>query len=177
MSIGMALVCSVCDREEQLAEIGRFIFQHKKQLHPSYATLDTLSVIYSYVTEGHIIQVTDEENRIAGMTAFYHGTKENGFQDKDIIFIDIAIASTEVRQRASRVFVMGLAYLLEQVAERFPEAKRIRLVALSDNRYVCKLYSKFVRPVATRPGERGEETVFEEEITRVGDYLRKLGRV
>lgn len=151
-----------CEQEAELARICLFILDHKRDLHPSYTTMDMVELLYSYATDGHFLYITDVSGTIIGATAYYQGTPELEFRDKNIAFVDIAIIAHN--HRGTRLFVKGLYFLAAQVRKRHPEVEEIRLVALAENHYNCRLYAKFAELRYERDGVIGREKVFSVEI-------------
>lgn len=171
----MSMHFKVCTTDEDFANVGLFFLQFKRDLHPSFETIDFVSAFYSHVTEAQIIMVTNAEQRVIGMTAFYIGTKEQEYSDKEIVYVDIAIGDRAYR--GTRLFVDGLLFLIEHVTDNHPEVKELRLAALTDNKYLCRLYSKFTASSYQREGIAGEETVFCNNIFQIKTTLAKFQRV
>ncbi len=171
----MKMLCRRCTSDEDLAKVSLFILKNKRSLHPSFTTMDTVSLIYSYITDGHLFQFTDTDNRVIGAWAYYHGTPELDFGDKEVIFVDIGIA--DKAYRGTRIFIQGLKFLVTQVIEDYPDVQEIRLAALSNNAYICKLYSKIFHLSHRRQGVVGEETVFSTRIDQLGSFLKKFDHV
>ncbi len=171
----MTLNCQMCESEDDFAQAGLFLLAHKRDLHPSFTTLEMVTLIYSYVTNGRLVSVRNEENRIVGIGAYYYGTPDREFQDKEVALVDVAIA--DKAYRGSRVFVQGLLYLVNRVIEGHPEVREIRLAAQEDNAYLRRLYSKFAKAGGVREGTHGREVVFHAEISNLRTILGKFSRL
>ena len=171
----MTMYCKPCISDEDLANVSRFILNNKRSLHPSFTTLDTVALLYSYITNGHLIQVVDDNHGVIGAMAYYIGTPEEDFKDKEVVFADIAIADRSYR--GSRLFIRGLKYFLNQILTDHPEVQEFRLAALSENEYICKLYAKFSNITHKREGSIGEETVFSAKIREIRSFIRKFVNV
>ena len=152
-----------------------FLFANKRSLHPSYSTMDVVQLLYSYITDGHLVQVTDENRRIVGLGAYYVGTPEQEFADKDVAFVDVAIAHPEYR--GTRVFLKGLAYMVACIRSDHPGVRELRLAALAENEYNCKLYAKFAKLSHIREGSLGEEVVFTTGIEEISAFLTRFYHV
>jgi len=165
---------TVCETDDEFAQASLFMLQHIRDVHPSFSTLDTAALIYSYLAEGHLVLAKKAEDPVA-VGVFFHGTREEGFADRDVALIDLALSDRNCR--GSSLFVKGLAYMVESIAARLPGVREIRLVAQSDNRYLNRLYAKFVRPIGTRDGDWGSETVYAAPIANISSMLLQWNRV
>jgi len=164
-----------CTSDEQLAAVSSFMLEHKRSLHASYSTMDMVMTLYSYITDGHLIQVTDADGRVIGAAAYFIGTPEREYADQEVAFIDVAIAHPAYR--GTRLFLAGLNYTVQSIREHHPQVSEIRLAALSDNVYVCKLYAKFATFYHNRDGSIGQETVFRAKIDEISTFLAKFYQV
>lgn len=171
----MTTYCGRCVDESDFAKVSLFALENKRDLHPSFDTLGMVSLLCTYMTQGHLLYAADAGQRVIGISAYYHGTKEQDFEDKGIAFADMVII--EKAYRGTRLFVKGLHYLAEQIAEAHPDVRELRFAALSENAYLCRLYSKFARPAYTRDGQLGEETVFCAEIDRLRATLKNRYKI
>ncbi|TDF97060.1 GNAT family N-acetyltransferase [Paenibacillus piri] len=172
----MTTHCRSCVSDDDFAKASLFLLAHKRDLHPSYTTLEMVTLIYSYVTQGRLICcIADDDQRIAGVAAYYQGTPEQEFKDRDVASLDAAIMAKAYR--GSRLFVQGLQYMLNTIIENHPEVRELKLAALAENDYLCRLYSKFAPPQSVREGTHGKEIVFCEKINTVRDTLKKFTRV
>ncbi|TNJ66871.1 hypothetical protein FE784_08350 [Paenibacillus hemerocallicola] len=171
----MTMHCKRCTTDEDFAKVCLFVLDNKHELHRSFYTMDMVEVLYTYVTQAHMVFVEDADNRVIGASAYYHGTPERDFQDKDIAFLDMAIA--DKAYRGTRLFLVGLQYMVNQIAQEHTEVQEIRLAALADNAYLCRLYSKFTETSYSRAGTELEQLVFCVKINKLKAILRKYGRV
>lgn len=167
--------CQRCVSDDDFAKASLFMLAHKRDLHPSYTTLEMVTLIYSYATQGHLLCITDTDNRVIGVAAYYYGTPEQEFRDKDVALVDMAIA--DKAYRGSRLFIQGLQYLVSTIIEEHPEVQELRLAALAENDYLCRLYSKFTSARSVREGTHGKEIVFCEKINTLRGTLKKFTRV
>jgi ribosomal protein S18 acetylase RimI-like enzyme len=164
-----------CTRDEDYAKVSLFLLANRRSLHPSFSTMDTIMMLYSYITDGHLIQVTDTDGRVIAMCAYYLGTPERDYVDQEVAFIDVAIVHPE--HRGSRIFIVGLKYTFQSILAAHPEVREIRFAALSENKYVCKLYAKIAKFSHTREGSSGEETVFRAKVDEINAFLTKFYHV
>lgn len=171
----MAIHYQRCVSDEDLANVSLFFLHYKRDLHPSFTTMDAVTVLYMYMTQGYLIQVTDDNNRVIGASAYYHGTQEQKFKDKDVAFVDMAVIDNAYR--GTLLFIKGLRYMVSRIVEDHPEARELRFAALAENDYLCKLYSKFTETSYTREGMVGEEMVFCVKINKIRAILNKFDSV
>ncbi|WP_338553131.1 hypothetical protein [Paenibacillus sp. KS-LC4] len=164
-----------CENDEEYAKASLFLLKHRRDLHPAYTTMDTLTLLYSYLTEGQLVVALNEQHQVIAITAYYCGTPEQDFQDKEIAFVDMVIV--EHIHRGTRLFAEGLGFLVHHVMASHPEVKELRLAALSENKQLCRMYGKFIEEKYKREGALGEETVFGGDIRKIGTMLRKTNPV
>jgi len=148
----------LCQNDSDFAKASLFIMENKWDLHAGFSTLDMVDLLYSYATEGRILMLTDPEERIIAVAAYYIGTPEERFTDRDIAFVDLAL--TDEAYRGTRLFVRGLTILAEVLQQEPHPIQELRFVAHSDNSYLCRLYRKFTTSSTSREGSLGPETVF-----------------
>lgn len=171
----MTTSCQRCTTDEDLANASLFMLTYKRDLHPAYTTLEIVTLIYSYVTQGHMLSATDADNRMVGVAAYYHGTPEQQFQNRNVALLDMAIF--EKAYRGSRLFLQGMQYIVRTIMEKHPEVEEVWLAALAENNYLCRLYSKFTSTRFVREGTHGKEIVFCEKINTLRGTLNNYSKV
>ncbi|MFC5700719.1 hypothetical protein ACFPVX_05475 [Cohnella faecalis] len=171
----MTTHCQRCVSEDDFAKASLFMLAHKRDLHLSYTTLEMVTLIYSYITQGHLICTIDADHRVVAVGAYYYGTPDQEFQDKDVALLDIAIIDKGFR--GSRLFIQGLQYMVNAIGEEHPEVRELRLAALAGNDYLCRLYAKFTSSRFDREGTHGKEVVFCEEMNTLRGTLKKYSRL
>ncbi|CAI6080000.1 hypothetical protein [Cohnella sp. JJ-181] len=169
-----ALHCSICATDDDFAQASLFLLEHMRDVHPSFSVMDTVTLVYQYITEGTIVLVK-EGGEAVGLGAYYHGTRDEAYENKDIALIDLALAARS--HRGTRVFLDGLGFTVRSIAERHPEVREVRLAAQTANEYLNRLYAKFAAPTGVREGAWGEETLYSAEVTEITAVLGKWNRV
>ncbi|RUS45140.1 hypothetical protein [Cohnella sp. AR92] len=164
-----------CASEDEYAKVSLFLLNRKFDLHPAFSTLQMVELLYAYITQGTIYYGSMPDGTIIAAAAYYHGTPERDFEDKDVALIDITVMDRAYR--GTRYFLKGFEALVGYIERTHPEVRRLKLAALSENKYLCRLYSKFAVISTKREGEKGEETVFSEEISLIRYSLRRFHRL
>ncbi|MDF2650584.1 MAG: hypothetical protein K0Q73_6389 [Paenibacillus sp.] len=165
----------LCATDEDFAKVSLFILNNKHHLHHSITTVYMITQLYSYLTDGYLIQILDADDTVIGATAYYHGTPEQEFENKEIAFVDLAIL--DPTYRGSRVFVNGLQYLNNHIREKHPEVQELHFMALSENSYLCRLYGKFAEVSHSREGVIGIESVYCVKVHKLKTSLEKFNKV
>lgn len=171
----MAIQCLRCVTDDDFARASLFVMTYKKDLHPAFTTMDTVSLLYSYMTEGHLLQSVDEHGRIVGVLAYYHGTPEEGFGNADVAFADMVLFDRD--HRGTRLFIEGLRFWAGEVERAHPEVQELQFAALEENSYLCRLYAKFAEPRWEREGKIGKERVFCVKLHSLKATLARFARV
>ncbi|MFC4306921.1 hypothetical protein [Cohnella boryungensis] len=169
------LNCRRCDSDDDYAQASLFFLDRRRELHPSFTVVDVMSLVYSYITEGRLILVTDEEGTTVAISAYYRGTPALAYSDRETVaFIDNALVAPAYR--GSRAFVRGFQSLLRLITADNPQIREIRFVALSDNAYLRALYSKFADYSHSEEGSIGMEDHYCVETDRLKAYLDRFAR-
>jgi len=164
-----------CSSEDDLAEVSLFLLDRRRDLHPSITTLDMVTLLYQYMTQGYLHCGVDRDGRVVGASAYYAGTPEEEFADRTFALIDIVIL--DKAYRGSRFFLNSLDYMIGTIRKDHPDVEEVRFAALADNRYLCKLYAKFAVFLHSREGTTGTELVFSERIDKLCTTLQKYKHV
>lgn len=154
----MTIFCKSCESDDDYAKVSLFALKHKREMHPSFFTLDMVTLLITYMTQGHLQYTEDETGRVTGISAYYHGTPEEEFQNRHVALLDMAIIDRT--HRGSRIFAKGLRHMVEQIADKHPEVEELHFKTLSENAYLRNMYSKIAAETETRDGEVGKETLF-----------------
>lgn len=165
----MAITFRRCETEQELADVSLFILARRRDLSPSFITLDTLGMLYRYMTQGELHAAFDEEARIVGALALYIGTPESDYTDKQVAYVDMIVL--DPARKGTRTFLRFLNYMAAYMREAHPETTHARFIAQSNNAYLGRLYGKFARPVDTRDDKDGQVTIFFGEISYIRDVL------
>lgn len=164
-----------CVTDDDYAGISLFLLERKFDLHQSFTTLQMVTLLYSYITQGYLHQGALPDGRIIVGGGCYIGTPANDFADRNVALIDSVIL--DKAYRGTRYFFASLQYIIDWIRKTHPEVEEVRLAALSENAYLCRLYAKFASFAYKQEGSVGEETVFAENIDRMGDILSRFRRV
>lgn len=161
--------------DDELANVSLFFLENMHDMHPAFTTMDMVSVLYTYMTQGHLHHGELPDKKIVLAGAYFHGTPECDFADKHVAFIESVIV--DKAYRGTRVFVQSLKYIVDWISDTHPEVEEIRLMTLSKNTRLCNMYAKFASFSHSRQGPSGEEAIFCEKITRIRSILVKYNRI
>lgn len=154
----MTIVCKSCASDDDFAKVSLFALKHKREMHPSFFTLDMVASLLTYMMQGHLLFTEDESGKVTGISAYYHGTPEEEFQNRHIAMLDMAIIDPAYRR--SRIFAKGLQFMVGQIAANHPEVEELHFKSLADNVYLRSMYSKIAEEAGTHDGAVGKETFF-----------------
>ncbi|MEK5257424.1 hypothetical protein [Paenibacillus sp. FSL E2-0201] len=171
----VSIVTKRCENDADYAKASLFILNNRRDLHPGFTTVDMIALIYSYLSEGQILNIMDINGQVIAIAAYYQGTPDLHFEDKHVAYVDNVILDRA--HRNTRVFIRGFNGLIEQIIQDHPETEEFRFAALNDNAYLQKLYSKFAKLSYTREGELGKENIYSTEISSIRALLAQFGRV
>ncbi|NOV01066.1 hypothetical protein [Paenibacillus planticolens] len=170
-----AMSCKRCVTDDDFAQASLFFLANRRDMHPSYSTIDTITLLYRYMKQGRIIQALDRDERMIGVSAYYHGTPEHDFEDKHIALMDMAVLSRT--HRGSRMFLKGLSFMVDEITAGEPDVQEIQLAALADNVYLCRLYAKFTDSSREFDSEMGKQVIFSVKINNLKAFLDKYKKV
>ncbi len=158
-----------CESDEDFAAASLFLLENRQDLHPSFTTMDTVSLLYAYITEGYLHIGVDEDGQVVGTAAYYHGTQDKQFSDKQLACIDMVVLAR--KRRGGRLFLNSLRYMVGAIMTTHSEVEDLHFAALQENTYLCKLYAKFSKQVGIREGRNGHELIFSDNIRDIASRL------
>lgn len=167
----MAIVFKRCVTEDEQAETSLFLLARRRDLDRSFETLDAVTLLYRYFTQGELHYGADENGQVVGALGMYIGTPEEEFADRYVAFVDMIVL--DPARAGSRTFLSFLSYMAGYMERTHPGTTRARFVAQSHNAYLRRLYEKLARPIGTRDDANGQVTIYSEEISRIGDVLSR----
>lgn len=165
----MAITFRKCETEQELADVSLFVLARRRDLSPSFITLDALGMLYGYMTRGELHAAFDGEGRVVGALALYIGTPESDYADKHVAYVDMVVFDPV--RKGTRTFLRFLSYMAAYMGENHPDTTHARFIAQSNNAYLGRLYGKFAQPAGVRDDRNGQVTIFFEEISRINDVL------
>lgn len=172
----MEIHCKRCANDEDYAQVSLFMLKNRRDWHPSFTTVDVVTLVYSYITIGALILVMNTRGETVAFGAYYRGTPELDYQDEQkVVFVDSVIVAREYR--STRVFVRGFQYMLSQMVADNPVVDEFHFVALSENQYLKSLYSKFANYSHSREGSVGMEDVYIVEVSILKAFLEQFARL
>lgn len=53
--------------------------------------MDMVALLYSFITEGNLVCIANDDGRVLGASAYHIGTQERNFEDQEVAFVSMAI--------------------------------------------------------------------------------------
>lgn len=143
----MSYYFSICSSEMYQQKYLEFLLEHYKQLHLPYPFPVSLSFIASPVLmERESFLCFNEEDEIIGAFGYIYGTGENEYEDTHIVQIQIAFLQEKYRR--TKLFLKGLQFLTQYIAQLDKEVEEFRFWAPA-NSYLRGLFSKIAKREAS----------------------------
>lgn len=143
----MAVYFRTCKFEMDSEVYIRYLIEHHDDLELPYPFAMKLSFISSPLILGNAMLIVNEEPyRIIGAAGFVYGTGAQDYEDRHICQIEVAFI--EPSYRSTRLFVKGLAALIEYVDEGNPEVKVVQFWSPTPHDSLERLWGK----LAALPG-------------------------
>lgn len=171
----MTIICKSCVSDDDYAKVSLFALKHKHEMHPSFFTLDMVASLVTYMMQGHLLFTENESGKVTGISAYYHGTPEEQFQNRHVAMLDMAIIDRTYR--GSRIFAKGLQFMIGQISVNHPEVEELHFKTLADHVYLRNMYSKIAAETGTRDGAVGKETFFCVKLHRLKATLMNRYKV
>ena len=160
-----------CRSDEDYARFTVFYIRNRHLFHEHFSLVESLCHILQTITDTEIMLIEDEQEGIVGWG--HYGTVDCGYEpdpEGSILFMHSIIVAPE--SRSHRLFWHGFRALVSQVAEDQPQVREFRFLALRDNAYLNRLYSKFARVTGQREGMHGDENIYVTGFEELKRYLR-----
>jgi len=157
-----------CTTDDDFAKTSIFYLEHRLDLRRDLDTIEAVTALHGYITNGHLVQITDDLRNIVGVVGYYYGTPEKEFEDKHIVLIEAAILARKNRKTAA--FVRGFQQLVDTIRLEASDVRLFQFNVSADNHYLLKLYSKFAEPISTE----GSFHRYSVEIERLKEFLDRF---
>lgn len=160
---------SRCVKDADYARFTRFYLQRSKDLDGEYLLHDALLNLVQTLPHFHIMLFDNDEGELIGFIQYQYDER-----DSAAVVLTIEAAILAPAYRGSRVFFEGLRDFLRQITQEKPAVKRIQFYALSDNRYINRLYSKFATLSGNRQSSHRDvpENRYVQDIEKLRKYFR-----
>lgn len=157
-----------CASDSDYARFARFYLRRSKEFRSQYTIYEAAAHILTTMQGTRILLFENESGELIGFIQYQY------VESEATAFIESVILSEEYR--SSRVFFEGFRDLARQVCREYAGVKQFRFHALSDNRYLNRLYGKFAAKSGERNGADGTENVYIAELDGLLTYLGIVDR-
>ncbi|MDQ0171249.1 hypothetical protein [Paenibacillus tundrae] len=167
---------SVCSTYMYQHRYMDFLLANYKELNMPYPFPVTLSYISSpLLIHGGAILYFDDEDEPAGALGYIYGTGENDYEDRHVIQIQVAFLTEQ--NRGSRLFLEGLCFLIQHLAEQADAElpQEIHFWTAKDVRK-HRLFSKFAKQSENVEGEYGGMSGYKVSLAHLRTYITSLSR-
>lgn len=171
----MAITFKRCETEDEQARVSLFVLERRRDIDRAFETLNAVTMLYGYLTQGEVHYGADEDGRVVGALGLYLGTPESDFTDRHVAYVDMIVL--DPARAGTRTFLNFLSWMAAYMRETHPETTHATFVAQTGNAYLCRLYAKLASPIGTRDDANGQVTIFSAEISRIGDILSQYNPV
>ncbi|MFD0960249.1 hypothetical protein [Paenibacillus chungangensis] len=168
----MGYYMAECATEMYMRNYMEFLLENYTELKLPYS----FPVAFSYLASPVLLSresflCFDEEDEVVGAFGYIHGTGERNYENVHVI--QLQVAYIKEGHRCTRLFLEGLRYLSEFLAERDEGVREIRFWAGVDA-YSERLFSKFARQTARIESERGILCGYVVTVPELRDYLARF---
>lgn len=170
----MAITMKTCKEESDYAQYMKFFLTNRHFIQPVYPVKFVVELMAVQVLHGHIIMGMDEQGQVVGATAYYFGTPDRDFVNRDQVYIEITLMNESFR--GTTAFMQGFLYLVEEIERSGLPVREVLFFANSGSDYLRKLYSKFSNTVAHQTLNGVEQDVYLIPFDRFAAYIRTFDR-
>lgn len=170
----MPITIRTCQEDHEYEQYIRFFLKHRDQMTPPYPIAYAVQVLALQILKGHIIIGLDDNEEVMGSLAYYYGTPEQQFEDRQHVLIEVLLIKEEYRKTLA--FMQGLIYLASEIEDSGLQVDQVLFYAHSESAYLKRLYSKFAKQVSKREAHLGEIDVYAIPFEQWLQYCRSLRR-
>ncbi|MCU6708686.1 hypothetical protein M6D81_08140 [Paenibacillus sp. J5C_2022] len=161
-----------CATEMYMRNYMEFLLENYTELKLPYS----FPVAFSYLASPVLLSresflCFNEEDEVIGAFGYIHGTGEHDYEDVHVI--QLQVAYIKEGHRRTRLFLEGLRYLSEYLAERDEGVREIRFWT-GEDAYSERLFSKFARQTARVESERGILYGYNVAVPDLQDYIARF---
>lgn len=164
----MSYYFQICATERYQELYISFLLEHYSELNLPYSFPVTLSYIASPVlmTEEAIL-CFDDNDEVAGALGYIYGTGEQQYQDKHIVQLQTIFLID--KHRGTRLFLEGLQYLTQYLAQLDREISELRFWAPAQDG-LRQLFGKLAERTASSDTSFGMLDEYRTPFTRLQQY-------
>lgn len=119
-----------------------------------------------------ILLVTNKDEKPIAAVSYSYGTRENQFEDSDVVFIDCVLLEKELQ--GSLVFARCFLEMIKLISVEHPNTKEVRFYAYQHHHYLQRLYRKFARVVGEQESVFGIQDIFSVDFHELHQFLEKI---
>lgn len=160
---------SPCVGDADYARFTRFYLRNSKELDQEYTMHDALLNLVQTLPHYHIMLFDNDEGELIGFIQYQYDER-----DSSAVVMTLEAAILAPAYRGSRLFFAGLRDFFQQIMHEKPTVKHVQFYALSDNRYLNRLYSKFATLSGHRQSSHRDipENRYIQDIEKLLQYFR-----
>lgn len=157
-----------CQEEAQLEKCVDFVLCHRREFYPAYDLGQVLTFLSVSMNQGEIITAFSEDGEILALTGYIFGTPEKKYTDKHRIRIELVCIAAEYRRTG--LFLRGLKYLLNHLAQIEPDVREIEFYIPAHRYDLRNLFAKFATLTSTVQTKLGMEDLFKVTMEDLNKY-------
>lgn len=163
----------LCSNEWLWSQYTLFYLQHRQEIISDYSVEYVMQDIVRYMDDGHAILALNEREEAIAITACYYEWPDPNQVKKDVAILHNSYVLPEYQ--ASRVFLRGLSYSVEEIGIARPQVTEVRMHAGVNKPYLHSIYSKIARK-SGHVGDSGKQfTEFVTSYEELSRYCRRFG--
>lgn len=170
----MFITLKRCIDDQEYGQFIRFFLKYREQMTPPYPLSYAIQVLAQQVQNGHIIIGLDENEEVMGSLAYYYGTPEQNFEDKQNVHIEVLLIKEEFQR--STAFINGFDYFIQEIENSGCNVEQVLFYAFKESAYLRRLYSKFAKKVSEREAHLGILDVYAVSFKEFSEFTNRLFR-
>lgn len=163
-----------CSEDLEYEQFIRFFLKYRNQMTPAYPLSYAIQVLAEQVQNGHIIIGLDESGEVMGSLAYYYGTPDQDYVDKQNILIEVLLIKEEFQR--STAFIQGFDFFVQEIESSGGSIEHVLFYAHKESAYLRRLYSKFAKKVSEREAHLGIVDVYAVSFKEFSRFTRGFRR-
>lgn len=159
----------LCETEADLEAFVLFFFRNRSSFSEEFTVRHAVESLYIMLSETKTLLFFHRSGELLGALNYSYGTREQQFQDTNVLFVDSALI--EEKFRNTRSFVRGYQQFLAHVTVENPDVDMMKFHAYQHDSYIHRLYGKLAAVVETHEDEMGHKDVFAAPFMKVKSFV------